>query len=98
MLRVQVQASCVQLVLPQGGPTLQDFIAGQEASIRQYRLQGDAARQGLQVQLQLEEGSARVQALIQQETDLVKQELLSARISTPAVLNATGEPTHQSWS
>lgn len=92
---MQVQPSCVQLVLAQTGTALQDFIAGQEASIRQYRLEGEGARQGLQVQLQLEEGSARVQALIQQETDLVKQELLSARTSTPAVQNATGgKPTH----
>jgi len=43
------------------------------------------------VQLRLEEGSARVQALIHQETDLVKQELLSTRLTTPAAANAAGQ-------
>ena len=43
------------------------------------------------MQLRLEEGSARVQALIHQETDLVKQELLSTRLTTPAAANAAGQ-------
>ena len=76
--------------MPQGGIALQDFIAGQEASIRQYGLDSSGGRQGLQVQLQLQEGSAKVHALIQQEVDLVKQELLSARLRSPAPMNFTG--------
>lgn len=40
--------------------------------------------------MQLQEGSAKVHALIQQEVDLVKQELLSARLRSPAPLNPTG--------
>ena len=76
--------------MPHGNIALQDFIAGQEASIKQYGLDSAAAGQGLQVQMQVQEGSARVQALIQQEVDLVKQELLSARLRSPATLNATG--------
>lgn len=76
--------------MPHGNIALQDFIAGQEASIKQYGLDSAAAGQGLQVHMQLQEGSARVQALIQQEVDLVKQELLSARLRSPATLNATG--------
>lgn len=73
-----------------GGVALQDFIAGQEASIKQYGLDSYAGRQGLQVQMQLQEGSARVHALIHQEVDLVKQELLSARLRSPAPVNPTG--------
>lgn len=89
-LPLQVQPSCVQLVMPHGNIALQDFTAGQEASIKQYGLDSAAAGQGLEVQMQLQEGSARVQALIQQEVDLVKQELLSARLRSPATWNATG--------
>lgn len=89
-LYVQVQPSCVQLVMPQTGTALQDFIAGQEASIRQHGLDGAAGREGLQVQLQLQEGCARVEALIQQEVHLVKQELLSARLRSPAQVKSTG--------
>lgn len=80
----------MQLLMPHGNIALQDFIAGQEASVKQYGLDSAAAGQGLQVQMQLQEGSARVQALIQQEVDLVKQELLSARLRSPATLTATG--------
>ena len=76
--------------MPQGSIALQDFIAGQEASIKQYGLDSSAGSQGLQVQMQLHEGSARVHALIQQELDLVKQELLSARLRSPGPLNPTG--------
>ena len=90
---LQVQPACVQLIMPQGDLSLQDFTAGQEASIKQYGLDGAAAAQGLQVQLQLEEGAARVQALIQQEVHLVKQELLSARLRSPAARHATGTGT-----
>ena len=72
---------------------LEDFIAGQEASIEQYgvQAQAQAAAKGLQVQLSLEQASARVQALIHQETDLVRQELLSTRLTTPAAANAAGQ-------
>ena len=87
---LQVQPHCIQLSQPEGGSPLQDFIAGQEASIQQYGLEGRAARQGLQVQLRLEEGSAQVQALIQQEAHLIRQELLSSRLRTPPVANAAG--------
>ena len=90
LLQIQVQPSCVQLIMPQGGIALQDFIEGQEASIKQYSLDTSAGQQGLQVQMQLQEGSAKVHALIQQEVDLVKQELLSARLRSPAPLNPTG--------
>ena len=95
VLHLQVQPSCVRLVMQQtqqGGVALQDFIAGQEASIKQYGLDGAAGREGLQVQLQLQEGCARVEALIQQEVLLVKQELLSARLRSPALMNPTGSP------
>lgn len=76
--------------MPQTGIALQDFIAGQEASIRQHGLDGAAGREGLQVQLQLQEGCARLEALIQQEVHLVKQELLSARLRSPAQMKPTG--------
>jgi hypothetical protein len=88
---LQIQPHCIQLSHPGGGSVLEDFIAGQEASIEQYGLQAQAAGKGLEVQLRLEEGSARVQALIHQETDLVKQELLSTRLTTPAAANAAGQ-------
>ena len=90
LLQIQVQPSCVQLIMPQGGIALQDFTEGQEASIKQYGLDSSAGQQGLQVQMQLQEGSAKVHALVQQEVDLVKQELLSARLRSPASLNPTG--------
>ena len=90
LLQTQVQPSCVQLVTLHGGVALQDFVAGQEASIRQYSLDSSAGRQGLQVQMQLQEGSAKVHALIRQEVDLVKQELLSARLRIPASPNPIG--------
>ena len=89
---MQIQPLCVQLSLLDGGPVLQDFVAGQEASIRQYGLEGSAAGKGLEVTLCLQEGSARVQALIQQEVDLVQQELLSTRLRSPAAANAAGWP------
>lgn len=85
---VQIQPHCVMLSMPHGGPVLQDFIAGQEASIQQYGLQASNAAQGLQVQLCLQQGAAQVQALIQQEAHLCKQELLAARLAPPAA-NAT---------
>lgn len=72
---------------------LQDFIAGQEATIQQYGLQASSAAQGLQVQLCLQQGAAQVQALIQQETHLCKQELMAARLTAPAA-NATGKLFH----
>lgn len=87
---MQVQPASVQLVVPHTGSVLQDFSAGQEADISQYGLDNHAAKQGLQVQLQLQEGCAKVQALIQQEVDLVKQELLATRLRSPAVMNAKG--------
>ncbi|KAL0033080.1 hypothetical protein WJX79_001998 [Trebouxia sp. C0005] len=85
---VQIQPHCIQLSHPGGGSVLEDFIAGQEASIEQYGLQAQAGGKGLEVQLRLEQGSARVQALIHQETDLVRQELLCTRLTTPAAANA----------
>ncbi len=90
---LQIQPHCIQLSHPGGGSVLQDFIAGQEAGIEQYGLQVQAAGKGLEVQLRLEQGSARVQALIHQETDLVRQELLSTRLTTPAAANAAGQLT-----
>ncbi|DBB04699.1 TPA: hypothetical protein ACH3X1_012753 [Trebouxia sp. C0004] len=85
---IQIQPHCIQLSHPGGGSVLEDFIAGQEASIEQHGLQAQAAGKGLQVQLRLEQGSAYVQALIHQEADLVRQELLSTRLTTPAAANA----------
>ena len=76
--------------MPNGGPVLQDFTAGQEAHIQQYGLQASSAAQGLQVQLCLQQGAAQVQDLIQQEAHLCKQELLAARLTAPAA-NAAGE-------
>ena len=93
MLTMQIQPHCVMLSMPNGGAVLQDFVAGQEASISQYGLQGSSAKQGLTVQLRLQEGAARVQALINQEADLCKQELLASRLPRHTA-NATGTSCH----
>lgn len=92
---MQIQPLCIQLCQPDRGPLLQDFIAGQEASIQQYGVEGNAGSKGLEIHLNLQEGSVRVQALIQQEVDLVKQELLAARLR-PAAAHTAGHILSQS--
>lgn len=58
---------------------VEDFDKGQEVLISRYDLQGNP--EGLQVQLDLQQGHAQVQAVIDQEVSLVKHNLLATRLT-----------------
>lgn len=94
ILCLQVQPWCVQMVVTGSNELVQDFEAGQEVPVGRYSLQNLAG--GLQVQLDLEQGCAQVQALIDQEVALVKHQPLAAHLHTPSTAPAPGKPCHQS--
>lgn len=94
ILCLQVQPCCVQMVVTGSNELVQDFEAGREVLVGRYSLQNLAG--GLQVQLDLEQGCAQVQAFIDQEVALVKHQLLAADHHTPSTAPAPGKPCHRS--
>lgn len=68
---------------------VQEFEAGQEVHISRYSLQDHA--EGLQVQLNLQQGCAQVQTLIDQEVALVKHQLMAAHTASPSVAPVPGK-------